>query len=202
MKPCPVCGAESGESHTLQCYWSSDVDTDFKLAEELVPKPELVSEIPTDELFYCGADPGAKGGIAWVNRAGTRYGAIKMPATERDLADFYIGLDPNRLAFMVERVGSAKPGMMTGGTMFKLGLNYGNHRMALTCRKIRWEEVAVMRWQKEFGVWGLGKNMTPTQKKNVHKSKAQTLFPNLAVTHLTADALLIAEFCRRANLGV
>jgi len=35
--------------------------------------------------------------------------------------------------------------------------------------------------------------------KNVSKRRAQELFPALKVTHAIADALLIAEFARRAG---
>jgi hypothetical protein len=35
--------------------------------------------------------------------------------------------------------------------------------------------------------------------KNVSKRKAQELFPQLKITHATADALLLAEFGRRAQ---
>jgi hypothetical protein len=35
--------------------------------------------------------------------------------------------------------------------------------------------------------------------KNVSKARAQQLFPDVKVTHAIADALLIAEFCRRVR---
>jgi hypothetical protein len=38
--------------------------------------------------------------------------------------------------------------------------------------------------------------------KNVSKARAQELFPALKITHATADALLIAEYGRRLNLGL
>jgi hypothetical protein len=47
-----------------------------------------------------------------------------------------------------------------------------------------------------------GGTCTTTQKKNVHKQRAIELFPperypNVKVTHKTADALLLAEYARR-----
>jgi hypothetical protein len=32
--------------------------------------------------------------------------------------------------------------------------------------------------------------------KNVTKARAQQLFPGVKISHITADALLLAEFCR------
>ena len=36
-----------------------------------------------------------------------------------------------------------------------------------------------------------------TEKKNRHKDKAALYFPEIAITHAIADALLISEYCRR-----
>ena len=38
--------------------------------------------------------------------------------------------------------------------------------------------------------------------KNVTKSRAQELFPELKITHAIADALLIAEYGRRVRIDV
>jgi hypothetical protein len=37
-------------------------------------------------------------------------------------------------------------------------------------------------------------------KKQRNKAKAEELFPGQRITHATADALLIAEYCRRIHL--
>lgn len=77
--------------------------------------------------------------------------------------------------------------------------NYGELLMALTVLdKIRYEEIAPGRWQREFRlVFPKTMNLTPTQKKNKHKARAQELFPGLKITHSISDALLLAEYCRR-----
>lgn len=38
--------------------------------------------------------------------------------------------------------------------------------------------------------------------KNITKQRAQQLFPSAKVTHKIADALLLAEYCRRVHRGI
>jgi crossover junction endodeoxyribonuclease RuvC len=77
---------------------------------------------------------------------------------------------------------------------FKFGVNYGFLRGMLTAHKIPFEEVTPQKWQKAMGCLSKG-------NKNVTKAKAQQLFPNLKITHKVADALLIAEYCRRTHVS-
>ena len=51
-------------------------------------------------------------------------------------------------------------------------------------------------WQEYFGLLKK-EGESKTDKKNRHKEVAQRLFPGVKVTHRNADALLIAEYCRR-----
>ena len=75
---------------------------------------------------------------------------------------------------------------------FSFGRGYGNLEMALTAAGIPFERVRPQVWQKALGCMTKG-------DKNVSKRKAQELFPQLKITHATADALLLAEFGRRAQ---
>jgi hypothetical protein len=59
--------------------------------------------------------------------------------------------------------------------------------MALTAAQIPFERVRPAAWQKALGCLTGG-------DKNVSKRRAQELFPQLKVTHATADALLIAYY--------
>ena len=73
---------------------------------------------------------------------------------------------------------------------FTFGEGFGWLCMALTAAGIPWRTVRPQAWQKELGCLTKG-------DKNVSKRKAQALFPELTITHATADALLIAEWLRR-----
>jgi hypothetical protein len=62
--------------------------------------------------------------------------------------------------------------------------------MALTAAGIPFERVRPQAWQKAMGCMSKG-------DKNITKRKAQELFPQIKVTHATADALLIATYGTR-----
>lgn len=149
--------------------------------------------------FWIGADPGVSGGIAILSDSTTDV--FKMPETERDLWDSLNGLRAQCIG-LLEQLGATPRDKETGqarqspSSMLKMGRNYGSLRMAFVAAGIPFEEVLPRKWQAEYGL--LSKpNESKTDKKNRHKQKAQNLFPSVKVTHATADALLIAEYCRR-----
>ncbi len=145
-------------------------------------------------MIYLGIDPGMSGGIAALTELGEVLLAAKMPDTERDVYQLLSQLPMNRgyapcpRHAVLERVWSS-PGWGHVGS-FKFGLSYGGLRMALTAACIPFDEVLPRAWQKELGCLS-GKD------KNITKRRAQALFPGLTITHATADALLMAEYCRR-----
>lgn len=150
-------------------------------------------------MNYIGIDPGQSGGIAVISDSPSGYVrgsafAVKMPDTE---ADLWAYLQPYGLVqsgskqssqAVLERVWSS-PGWGHVGA-FKFGLSYGSLRMALTAAGIPFDEVLPAKWQTVMGCRSAG-------DKNITKRRAQSLFPDRKVTHAIADALLIAEFCRR-----
>ncbi len=145
-------------------------------------------------VSYIGIDPGGSGGLArYLNG---HHFAIKMPETEQDIIDglgFLRG--PYGCYAMIEHVHSM-PGAGVSG-MFKFGMSYGGLRMALVAAGIGFERVSPVKWQRYFGLLRLNKDETIKDKKNRHKAKAQELTALPKITHAVADALLIAEYCRR-----
>ena len=148
--------------------------------------------------MYLGADPGLSGALAWVWDNGEVGQTIKMPATERDILDAIRTYDLHETRAVIEKVHSMpKQGV---ASTFKFGRNFGTLLMALTAVDIPFEEITPQRWQKEFSlVFPKSMNLSITEKKNRHKRKAQQLFPQMKITHAIADALLLAEYCRRRN---
>jgi hypothetical protein len=73
---------------------------------------------------------------------------------------------------------------------FTFGNGYGHLEMALTAAGIPFERVRPQKWQQAMGCMTKG-------DKNVSKRRAQELYPQLKVTHATADALLIATYGTR-----
>jgi crossover junction endodeoxyribonuclease RuvC len=141
---------------------------------------------------YIGIDPGKSGGIAVLT--GSSVETQYLSATEADVWSFLYGLStwPDRedsYAY-IEKVHSM-PRQGVAST-FKFGQSYGFLRGILVAIRIPFEEVTPQAWQKAMGCMSRG-------DKNVTKAKAQQLFPKVTVTHAIADALLIAEFCRRTR---
>jgi hypothetical protein len=150
-------------------------------------------------MRYIGIDPGQSGGLAFITD-GLGRGAVveKMPKTERDVIDLLERWNVEGRTFAVlEHVWSI-PGQ---GGAFAFGVNVGTLRTALTAARIPFDQAIPRRWQSALGV-AYDKGATDTEKKNITKRRAQQLFPALDVTHAIADALLIAEYCRRARRGL
>lgn len=136
-----------------------------------------------------GIDPGKSGGIAIIKNG--QAWADKMPETEKDLWDYFDSLLEDGFAYLEKVHAMPKQGVTS---TFSFGQNFGMLIMALTAAAIPFELVTPQRWQKELGCLSHG-------DKNVTKRRAQQLFPGLTITHATADALLIAEYGRRARNG-
>ena len=137
-----------------------------------------------------GIDPGANGGIAWINSDGEAC-VEKMPDSLQDLWDLVVsisleaGTGGTGIRAYLESVSSSP--QMGVVSAFSFGRGYGNLEMALTAAGIPFERVRPQVWQKALGCMTKG-------DKNVSKRKAQELFPDRKVTHATADALLIAYY--------
>lgn len=159
---------------------------------------------PSNNDIYLGIDPGMGGGMAWL---GLLTQAIPMPDTERDIWTqiSYLGanggIQPTADFAVIEKVsgyiGQAQP----GSAMFKFGQSYGSLRMALIAANIPFEEVTPQKWQKGLGIVPRKRDESKGSWKNRLKARAQQLFPSAKVTLQTADALLIAEYCRRMRQG-
>ncbi len=90
-------------------------------------------------------------------------------------------------------------GVGAGPAMFNFGACYGALQMALVASfgQERSLTVTPRAWQGGLGISPRKKSESTTDWKNRLKSVAQSLFPDTQVTLKTADALLIAEYCRR-----
>jgi hypothetical protein len=80
----------------------------------------------------------------------------------------------------------------------KLMQSYGFVRASIHAARIPFQEIGPGSWQQKIGIPRRG-NKTQTEHKNVLKSRAQQLFPGHKIIHATADAILLAELCRRIH---
>lgn len=154
---------------------------------------------------YLGADPGANGGIALISADGTLLMVTKLhsdddaallaqvkAATERlvGVVGATEGLRARRVAVLEQAHASPQMGVTSA---FSFGGSFRALRMALVA--CGWEVVPVhsTRWQRALDCRTGG-------DKNVTKTLAMKLYPNIKVTHATADALLLATYGREFNL--
>lgn len=136
-----------------------------------------------------GIDPGKSGGIAFYYENGPVI--EPMPETNHDLLMLFkemLFAHINPTFAFIENVHSSP--QMGVKSAFTFGQGYGALLMLLAARQIPYAPVTPQKWQKALGCLSKG-------DKNVTKRRAQELFPNLKITHSTADALLIAEYGRR-----
>ena len=143
---------------------------------------------------WMGIDPGKSGSIVIIDENREAVAIYKMPEDASELLEIFEKHSDVSFAIL-ERV-HGMPGM--GGTqMFTFGKNYGHIEMALLSKKIPFETVTPQKWMKsmELGTKKFGE--TKTQWKNHLKAQAVRLFPKVKITLAIADALLIAEYCKR-----
>lgn len=166
------------------------------------PVPAPADTKASRRLVCIGIDPGQNGGMAVLNGDGPPA-LTAMPATERDVWDWLndhasstIGQDT---VAVIERVHSfPKQGVASS---FKFGQSYGFLRGVLIAAGISFQEVNPEVWQKSLGATTRKQaGSVPAHKKRL-KQLAQQMFPNVKVGLKEADALLLAEFCRRKAEG-
>lgn len=145
--------------------------------------------------FYIGIDPGVGGGMAWVLPGGMAPDVGKVGLKDKTEADIVTWMKVlcadeygHGLYAVIEKVSSSP--QMGVVSSFTFGRSYGFLRGVLSALAIPYVEVRPQAWQKAMGCLTKG-------DKNVTKALAQQLYPGERVTHATADALLLATYCRR-----
>jgi Holliday junction resolvasome RuvABC endonuclease subunit len=154
-----------------------------------------------------GIDPGARGGVAVIDvEANLPVLAVPLTGTDADIATFIrCTAETYECTAFIEQP-SAVPNAMHAPKLpkkFMVGIvkshaklteNFGMLWGMLVSFAVPRERVTPNTWQKAL------KCQTGGDKK-ITKQKAEELFPATRVTHLVADALLIAEYGRRQALS-
>jgi hypothetical protein len=163
--------------------------------------------------IYVGVDPGTKGALAIIvpdsdivllqEMPGTRAGILKWSlALGRVGEEYLVYVLMEQVTGYVPRKEERNGQGDTGSSQFKFGKNCGWIEMAfLASLHIEVEQVHPKVWQSKLNI---PKRM-PGEKKYAWKSRlrdeAQKRFPDTRITVSTADALLIAEYCRQKHEG-
>ncbi len=114
----------------------------------------------------------------------------KMPDTDRDLFEIIEEFAPRVRMATLEKVGPMpKQGISSTAKFMR---HYGLLEGLLIALKVPYTLTRPQEWQKAMACLTKG-------DKNVSKAKAQQLWPHLKITHAIADALLLAEHCRRTH---
>jgi hypothetical protein len=148
-------------------------------------------------------DPGASGGFAWTDSSG-RVHCMKMPENEHDIVLFIRSRSCDGIEIIIERVVGYIPGG-GAGQMFAFGENFGLLKGITQGLGIPLTLVRPAKWQKYFEFGGKKTRFTKkgqevkdnTEWKNRLKAKAFKLYPSLAPTLKTADALLILHYAQK-----
>lgn len=152
----------------------------------------------SEERYYIGVDPGLSGGVAVLTEDATVHILLKTPDSEAELWEIFDEILPvPAVPVLLEKVHS-RPGQSAVAT-FSFGQIYGFTRACLTAAELQFEDVQPKAWQKVFGLKKDKLEEYDEYKRRI-RDLAQSLFPDVFVTLKTADALLIAEYCRRKAL--
>jgi hypothetical protein len=146
--------------------------------------------------YYIGVDPGKSGAICAINSNGDACVVVKTDKSYEKIWSKLLWYGIHDCEAVVESVNSM-PGQGVAST-FKFGESFGMLLGLMTASGIPFEKVRPAVWCKELGL-KREKGESNTDWKNRHKQLAQKIFPDVDITHATADALLIAEYCRRTN---
>ena len=151
-------------------------------------------EIEINDNMYIGIDPGINGAIACIT--GDDLFCIPCPKTIADMNNSVEQLvkihkhTGYRVHAVIEAVHSF-PGN-SAKSMFTFGMNYGQWLGILAGNKIPYLQITPHVWMKHFGSMPRDKK----DRKNHLKHLSQQRYPEERVTLKTADAILLAEYCR------
>lgn len=136
---------------------------------------------------YIGVDPGVSGGIAGVDDQGAIVFAVKMPDTVHGLLSVLRSRSSRAIALLEFVHATPQMGVRSA---FTFGHGVGRLEASLEASGIPYSEIAPAKWQRLMDCQTGG-------NKNVTKAWAAMRWPETKITHAIADALILAECCRR-----
>ncbi len=147
-----------------------------------------------------GIDPGKLGGIAVLDTSGSVVMVSPMPDTPMEIHALLNEYANDSVCYM-ENVGHGVPNQSSKATAV-FARHCGHLDMALIALGIPTNTITPNKWEKSYQL-GSSRGIPKTKWKNKLKAKAQQLFPQLGkqITLKTCDALLLAEYGRKSELG-
>lgn len=166
-------------------------------------------------MIFIGADPGVSGSVVAIDsEQPLHYPQLVLGnATELQTWDFISGLSlygagdcyaviemqtarPTNIPDGQEMTGQRKWRRTVLASTCVLYGSYCSLRSMLVCAGIPYEDCPPKRWQKSHGI-SKEKGEKDTWWKGRLRELAKQLFPAARVTQPTADAILMADYCRK-----
>lgn len=154
---------------------------------------------------FVGIDPGREGAMVSLFEDGDLDVQPIRDMTPFNVLCWFKAMAVGPSILVMEKVGghtkrqAGVPGM--GWAMFNFGRNVGMLETAAVAAGLHVHYVPPQEWQGYLGVQSRRPEETRTQFKNRLKTEAQRLFPSVKVTLATADALLLATYCKLRHGG-
>lgn len=166
--------------------------------------PSNVRSVAKDPRGFVGIDPGYNGGVVLLKDDQIQYWQMPQQESELDLILELVAEYPT----FIEKVHAG--GVYGKKSLFTFGYNYGLIRMGLMVRRVQHTIIGSKEWQNEFGLI-LRSDSSEVNKKAMIHEEAIRRFPSFelwkqprtkGLQRAVCDALLIAEYNRRTNLGL
>ena len=160
-------------------------------------KKKKVSTKKFRSKTYVGIDPGKSGAIASFSNNEMRV--WKCPDTADGMHSAFCqatwGILEDEIVVLMEKVW-ARPNNASRAA-FSYGVNYGQWLGIVACYSIDMELILPAHWMKFYG---MKKGMEYQERKKWLKAKAQELYPDIKVTLINADAILIAHYLKERDV--
>ena len=156
-------------------------------------------------MIWIGIDPGQTGSMAVISEQTMVWDfedgeCVRMLGAIADQSISALASDYPQVRAVLEKVHSMpKQGVVSS---FKFGMNFGIWQGRLEMCGIPYDFATPQKWQKV-----IFDSMTKGDRKAMSLDRARRLFPDLRdrlkrkKDHNRAEALLIAEYCRRTDNG-
>ncbi len=146
---------------------------------------------------YIGIDPGKSGGLVIIDETGEAK-AYKCPDKVFDMSVLFKiaigGTAPDKVKLLMERVW-ARPNNAVRSA-FAYGVNYGQWMGIVACHEVPLQTCLPTDWIRYYEC---SKDLEYQERKRWLKEKAKSLYPNLNVTLMTADSILIADYAMKEH---
>jgi len=161
---------------------------------DLFEKEEGIPLYVTNNKLFLGVDLGVNGACVVLNSDGSLFEVFNTPDTRSGFIERFRKYATSKCFCIAEKVASMPQNGVKASHTF--GVIVERTLYTLELCKIPFQEVTPQTWMKTY-MLKKEKGESNTLWKNRLKTKAQQLFPHEKITLATADAFLIAEYCRR-----